>query len=108
MGTGTGSCSLTVMTYNIRTYDGPDSFLDSILGDYNGWEGRDVTYALSTITELGPDVVGLQEDDSNLYAEYSKVPALEANYVRYNVGGNGNENNEILVKKGITVLLQQL
>ena len=92
------------MTYNIRTYDGPDSILDSIFGDYNGWEGREPKYALETITELMPDIVGLQEDDQYLYDEYSKVPALEANYVRYNAGGNGNENNEILVKKGITVL----
>ena len=92
------------MTYNIRTYDGPDSIWDGITGDYNGWEGREPKYALETITELMPDIVGLQEDDQYLYDEYSKVPALEANYVRYNAGGNGNENNEILVKKGITVL----
>ena len=92
------------MTYNIRAYGDADNIWDQILGDYEGWAGREPKYALETITELMPDVVGLQEDDSKLYAEYSKVPALEANYVRYNAGGNGNENNEILVKKGITVL----
>ena len=92
------------MTYNIRAYGDADSIWDQITGNYEGWAGRDPKYALETITELMPDVVGLQEDDSKLYAEYSKVPELEANYVRYNVGGNGNENNEILVKKGITVL----
>ena len=92
------------MTYNIRAYGDADSIWDQITGNYEGWAGREPKYALETITELMPDIVGLQEDDSKLYAEYSKVPALEANYVRYNVGGNGNENNEILVKKGITVL----
>ena len=92
------------MTYNIRAYGDADNIWDQLLGDYEGWAGREPKYALETITELMPDVVGLQEDDSKLYAEYSKVPELEANYVRYNAGGNGNENNEILVKKGITVL----
>ena len=92
------------MTYNIRAYGDADNIWDQMFGNYEGWAGREPKYALETITELMPDVVGLQEDDSKLYAEYSKVPALEANYVRYNAGGNGNENNEILVKKGITVL----
>ena len=92
------------MTYNIRAYGDADSIWDQITGNYEGWAGREPKYALETITELMPDIVGLQEDDSKLYAEYSKVPALEANSVRYNVGGNGNENNEILVKKGITLL----
>ena len=92
------------MTYNIRAYGDADNIWDQIFGDYEGWAGREPKYALETITELMPDIVGLQEDDQYLYDEYSKVPALEANYVRYNAGGNGNENNEILVKKGITVL----
>ena len=92
------------MTYNIRAYGDADNIWDQIFGDYEGWAGREPKYALETITELMPDIVGLQEDDKYLYDEYSKVPALEANYVRYNAGGNGNENNEILVKKGITVL----
>ena len=92
------------MTYNIRAYGDADNIWAQIFGDYEGWAGREPKYALETITELMPDIVGLQEDDKYLYDEYSKVPALEANYVRYNVGGNGNENNEILVKKGITVL----
>ena len=93
------------MTYNIRIYDGPDSIWDSLTGDYNGWEGREPKYALETITELMPDIVGLQEDDQYLYDEYSKVPALETNYVRYNAGGNGNEGNEILYRKGVVSLV---
>ena len=97
-----GAVSLSVMTYNIRTYDEGDIW-DQMSGKNEGWEGRDPVLALETITELMPDVVGLQEDDSNLEAEYKNVPALANNYVLYNEGGNGNENNGIWVKKGITV-----
>ena len=98
------SSSITVMTYNIRTYGDADSFWDKVTGNYEGWAGRDPKYALETITELMPDVVGLQEDDSNLEAEYKNVPALANNYELYNAGGNGNENNGIWVKKGINVI----
>ena len=98
------STSLTVMTYNIRAYGDADSIWDQITGNYEGWAGRDVSYALETIIELSPDVVGLQEDDSNLYGEYKNVPALEQNYNRITDKGNGNEGNEILYKKGINLV----
>ncbi len=100
------SASLSVMTYNIRAYGDAEDIWDKITGDYEGWAGRDPVLALGTITELMPDVVGLQEDDSNLEAQYQNVPALAENYVLYNAGGNGNENNGIWVKKGIAVLGQ--
>ena len=93
------------MTYNIRTYGDADSFWDQITGNYEGWAGRDPKYALETLTELMPDVIGLQEDDQNLYNEYKNVPALEQNYERLNEGGNGNEGNEILYKKGVVSLV---
>ena len=92
------------MTYNIKVYDDADSTWDQITGNYEGWAGRDVSYALETIIELSPDVVGLQEDDSNLYGEYKNVPALEQNYNRITDKGNGDEGNEILYKKGITLV----
>ena len=97
--------SISVMTYNIRTYGDADSIWDQITGTYEGWAGREVAYALETITELMPDVIGLQEDDENLYNEYKNVPALEQNYERLNAGGNGNEGNEILYKKGVFTLI---
>ena len=97
--------SISVMTYNIRTYGDADNIWDQITGNYEGWAGREVAYALETITELMPDVIGLQEDDENLYNEYKNVPALEQNYERLNAGGNGNEGNEILYKKGIFTLI---
>lgn len=97
--------SISVMTYNIRAYGDADSWWESFTGDYEGWAGRDVSYALGTITELMPDVVGLQEDDQNLYNEYKNVPALEQNYERLNANGNGNEGNEILYKKGVFTLI---
>ena len=89
--------TITVMTYNIKAY-GEGDIWDKITGNEEGWNGRDPVYALETITEVMPDVVGLQEDDDYLYAEYSKVPAIEENYTRLNSNGNGSENNEILVK----------
>ena len=89
------SASITVMTYNIKAY-GEGDIWDKITGNEEGWDGRDPVYALETITEMMPDIVGLQEDDSNLYAEYSKVSGLSA-YTRFNSNGNGNEGNEILV-----------
>ena len=97
--------SITVMSYNIKTYDDADSIWDKVTGDYEGWAGREVSYALETITELMPDVVGLQEDDQNLYNEYKNVPALEENYERLNANGNGNEGLEILYKKGMFTLI---
>ena len=90
------SASITVMTYNIKAY-GEGDFWDKITGNETGWDGRDPVYALETIIEMMPDVVGLQEDDSNLYGEYSEVSGLSA-YTRFNSNGNGNEGNEILVK----------
>ncbi len=87
--------SITVMTYNIKAY-GEGDFWDKITGNETGWDGRDPVYALETIIEMMPDVVGLQEDDSNLYGEYSKVSGLSA-YTRFNSNANGNEGNEILV-----------
>jgi len=90
------SAAITVMTYNIKVY-GEGDYWDKITGNEEGWDGRDPVYALETITEMMPDIVGLQEDDSNLYAEYSKVPGL-SEYTRFNSNGNGNEGNEILVK----------
>ena len=100
-----GATSITVMSYNIKTYDDADSIWDKVTGDYEGWAGREVSYALETITELMPDVVGLQEDDQNLYNEYKNVPALEENYERLNANGNGNEGLEILYKKGMFTLI---
>ena len=97
--------SITVMSYNIRAFDAPDGLGEEIFGGNKEWAGRDVSYALETITELMPDVVGLQEDDSYLYAEYKNVPALEQNYARLNSNGNGNENLEILYKKGVFTLV---
>ena len=97
--------SISVMTYNIRTYGDADSFWDKITGDYEGWAGREPKYALETITELMPDVIGLQEDDQNLYNEYKNVPAIAQNYERLNAGGNGNEGNEILYRKGVVSLV---
>ena len=87
--------TITVMTYNIKAYEEGD-FWDKLFGKEKGWDGRDPIYALETITEEMPDIVGLQEDDSYLYNEYSKVPGLSA-YTRFNSNANGNEGNEILV-----------
>ena len=98
------SATLTVMTYNIRAYGDADSFWESITGNYEGWAGRDPKLALETITELMPDVVGLQEDDKNLYNEYSKVAGL-SNYARITDSGNGNEGNEILYNKNAGISL---
>ena len=97
--------SITVMTYNIRTYGDADSIWDTITGNYEGWAGREPKYALETITELMPDVVGLQEDDSNLYNEYKNVPEIAQYYERLNANGNGNEGNEIMYKKGMFTLI---
>ena len=88
---------ITVMTYNVKVY-GEGDVWDKWFGNEVGWDGRNPVYALETITEVMPDVVGLQEDDDYLYAEYKNVSAITENYTRFNSNGNGTENNEILVK----------
>ena len=85
------------MTYNVKVY-GEGDVWDKWFGNEVGWDGRNPVYALETITEVMPDVVGLQEDDDYLYAEYKNVSAITENYTRFNSNGNGTENNEILVK----------
>lgn len=101
----TASPSITVMTYNIRTYGDADSIWESIFGTNEGWDGRDPDLALETIIELMPDVVGLQEDDENLYDEYKDVPEIAQYYERLNANGNGNEGNEIMYKKDMFTLI---
>ena len=93
------------MTYNIRVYGEADDIVDAFFGNYEGWGGRTPSNALATIVELQPDVVGLQEDNNKLYAEYSKVSGL-SDYTRITDKGNGDEGNEILYnsKAGVTLV----
>lgn len=102
--------SITVMTYNIQVYDEKSGWGDL---DYTGWGDRNPVCALDTIVELNPDVVGLQEDNHYLYAEYSKVSDLSA-YTRVNkaansayADGNSNEGLEILFKTDKFTLIEQ-
>ena len=53
MGAGTSSCSLKVMTYNIE------------MKKEDAWGGRNLSSTIASIVNATPDVVGLQEDDSN-------------------------------------------
>ena len=71
------------MTYNIEVKD-----------DDNGWEGRDPSKVVETITTYNPDVLGLQEDDGDWD---SYLSALKG-YSCYKSGGNGNENLAIYYK----------
>ena len=49
-----GSNAVTVMSYNIEMYDEDD-----------GWEGRTPAKAMETVMDVSPDILGLQEVDSN-------------------------------------------
>ena len=77
------------MTYNIEM-KGDD--------DEGGWQGRNPSAVVSTIVNASPDVVGLQEDDSNWRnsGEYSALTANGYTQVRFN--GNGSENLDIFYK----------
>lgn len=80
------------MSYNIKGYETADHVWESA----PGWNGRDPSKAIETITTVSPDVVGVQEDDSYLN-EY--VSALNTSYYRLTGNGNGNEYLDIFYKK---------
>ena len=77
------------MTYNIEM-KGDD--------DEGGWQGRNPSAVVSTIVNASPDVVGLQEDDSN-WRNSGEYSALTANgYTQVRFKGNGSENLDIFYK----------
>ena len=57
-----GNESFTVMSYNIECYDSK-----------NGWEGRDPAKAIQTIRDASPDIVGVQEANSNWNSYFSAL-----------------------------------
>lgn len=90
MGTGENACSLAVMTYNIEMKRSDD-----------GWADRTLSKVVETITTANPDVVGLQEDTDDWYAEssgilgWTKTNHLEgletAGYTYTNFSSNGDD-----------------
>ena len=58
--------SVTVMSYNVEVYGHGGS----------GWDGRDPAKSMEIIQGVSPDILGLQEVNSNLY---SKITTLTSN-----------------------------
>lgn len=97
MGTSENACSLAVMTYNIEMKRSDD-----------GWADRTLSKVVETITTANPDVVGLQEDSNDWYAEssgilgWTKTNHLEgletAGYTSTNFSDNKNERLNIFYK----------
>ena len=94
MGAGTNSCSLKVMTYNIE------------MKKEDAWGGRNLSSTIASIVNATPDVVGLQEDDSN-WRDSGEYSALTANgYTQVKFSGNGSENLDIFYRADKFTLIE--
>ena len=74
------------MTYNIEA------------SKDDGWGGRDISKAISTIVNAIPDVVGLQEDDKEWRDSGCYSSLTSAGYTRIAFEGNGDEHLDIFYK----------
>ena len=74
------------MTYNIEMYK------------EDGWGGRNISNTISTIVDANPDVVGLQEDDSNWRNSGEYKALTDAGYTQKKFDGNGSEHLDIFYK----------
>ena len=75
------------MTYNIEMYREED-----------GWGGRNISAAISTIIDADPDVVGLQEDDDKWRSSGQYATLTGGGYSWVKFAGNGSEYLDIFYK----------
>ena len=82
-----GNESFTVMSYNIECYDSK-----------NGWEGRDPSKAIQTIRDVSPDLVGVQEANSNWNSYFSALTSNGYTRLQGDAATDGSERVEFFYK----------